>query len=83
MLCGLGISPNVACDALAHNYGQVDNAGSTATGGNCVTTGAVTLNAATGNQVLAWATVYSGPGGAIVGDLSMNELRVGTLTITR
>jgi hypothetical protein len=82
VLCGLGIAPNVSGDALAHNYGQVDNAGSAPIGGNCVTTGAVILNAATGNSVFAWAAVYSGPGGAVVGDLSMNELRVGTLTIT-
>jgi hypothetical protein len=80
VLCGFG--PTGPGDTGTSNYGEVDNFGTTAaTGGNCVATGTVTLTTSN-DHIFAWATVYSGPGGATVGDYSMNEQPVGTVVIT-
>ena len=79
VLCGLTTS--TSGDIVTGNYGQIENEGSTASSGNCAVTGTVTLNSPS-DHIIAWATVYSGPGGATVGDTSMNELPVGTVDIT-
>ena len=79
VLCGLTTSTNG--DVVTGNYGQVENEGSTASSGNCAVTGTVTLNSPS-DHIIAWATVYSGPGGAIIGDTSMNELPVGAVDIS-
>ena len=44
-------------------------------------TGIITINKSN-DQATAWATVFSGPGGATVGDFSENEQPVGSLVIT-
>jgi hypothetical protein len=80
VLCGFG--PSGSGDTGTSNYGEVDNFGTTAaTGGNCVATGTVTLTSAN-DHIFAWATVYSGSGGATVGDYSMNEQPVGTVVLS-
>lgn len=79
VLCGFG--PTGSGDGGASNYGQVDNEGAAPIGGNCTATGTTTLTNSN-DHIFAWATVYSGPGGAIVGDYSMNEQPVGTVNVT-
>jgi hypothetical protein len=79
VLCGLTTSTTT--DVVTGNYGQVENEGSTASSGNCAVTGTVTLNNPS-DHILAWASVYTGPGGATIGDTSMNEQPVGTVVIT-
>ena len=79
VLCGLTTSTNG--DVVTGNYGQIENEGTTASSGNCAVTGTVTLNNPN-DHIIAWATVYTGPGGATIGDTSMNEQPVGTVVIT-
>ena len=79
VLCGVSTSTNT--DVSTGNYGQIENEGSTASSGNCAVTGTVTLNNPN-DHIIAWATVYSGPGGATIGDTSMDEQPVGTVDIT-
>jgi hypothetical protein len=79
VLCGETTSTNT--DAVYSNYGQVENEGTTASSGNCAVTGTVTINNSN-DHIIAWATVYSGPGGATAGNWSMNELPVGSAVIT-
>jgi hypothetical protein len=80
VLCGFG--PTGPGDTGTSNYGEINNQGTTAaTSGNCVATGVVTLTTSN-DHIIAWATVYSGPGGATVGDYSMNELPVGTVILS-
>lgn len=79
VLCGLTTSTNG--DIVTSNYGHVENEGTAASGGNCAVTGTVTLNNPN-DHIIAWATVYTGPGGATIGDTSMNEQPVGTVVIT-
>ena len=79
VLCGLTTSTST--DAVYSNYGQVENEGTSASSGNCAVTGTVTINNAS-DHIIAWATVYSGPGGATAGNWSMNEQPVGTVVIT-
>ncbi len=78
-LCGETTTTNT--DAVYSNYGQVENEGTTASSGNCAVTGVVTINNPN-DHIIAWATVYSGPGGATAGNWSMNELPVGSTVIT-
>jgi hypothetical protein len=79
VLCGLTTSTN--SDAVYNNYGEVENAGTSAISGNCAVTGTVTINNPS-DHIIAWATVYSGPGGATAGSWSMNEQPVGTVIVT-
>ena len=79
VLCGLTTS--TSGDVINVNYGQIENEGATASSGNCAVTGTVTLNNPN-DHIIAWATVYAGPGGATVGDTSMNEQPAGTVVIT-
>lgn len=79
VLCGLTTS--ASGDVITVNYGQIENEGSTASSGNCAVTGTVKLNSPS-DHIMAWVTIYSGPGGATVGDTSMNELPAGTVDIT-
>ena len=79
VLCGLTTS--TSSDVVTGNYGQIENEGATASSGNCAVTGTVTLNNPS-DHIIAWATVYTGPGGATIGDTSMNEQPVGTVVIT-
>jgi hypothetical protein len=79
VLCGLTTS--TTGDVVTGNYGQIENESSTASSGNCAVTGTVTLNNPS-DHILAWASVYTGPGGATIGDTSMNEQPVGTVVIT-
>ncbi len=79
VLCGLTTS--ASGDVINVNYGQIENEGSTASSGNCAVTGTVELNNPS-DHILAWATVYTGPGGATIGDTSMNEQPAGTIVIT-
>jgi hypothetical protein len=46
-----------------------------------VVTGTITINNSN-DHVTVWVTVFSGPGGATVGDFSENELPVGSVVIT-
>lgn len=79
VLCGLTTS--TAGDVINVNYGQIENEGTTASSGNCAVTGTVKLNNPS-DHIIAWATVYTGPGGATVGDTSMNEQPAGTVVVT-
>lgn len=65
----------------AGNYGDVQNGGTTATTGSCSVISAITINN-TGDHVMAWATVFQGPGGPAAYSWSMSELPVGNLVIT-
>ena len=79
VLCGLTTS--TSGDVINVNYGQIENEGTTASSGNCAVTGTVKLNNPN-DHIIAWATVYTGPGGATIGDTSMNEQPAGTVVIT-
>ena len=79
VLCGLTTS--TSGDIVTGNYGQVQNEASTASSGNCAVTGTVTIKNLN-DQITAWATTYTGPGGAAAGDWSMNEFPAGSVVIT-
>jgi hypothetical protein len=79
VLCGLTTS--TSGDVINVNYGQIENEGTTASSGNCAVTGTVKLNNPS-DHIIAWATVYTGPGGATIGDTSMNEQPAGTVIVT-
>jgi hypothetical protein len=79
VLCGLTTS--TSGDIVTSNYGQIENEATTASSGNCAVTGTVTLNSPS-DHIISWATVYTGPGGATIGDTSMNEQPVGAVAIT-
>ena len=80
VLCGDGTTTSF--DSVYGNYGVLDNEGTTAAvGGTCEVTSTVTITQAN-DHVIAWATVYSGPGGATAGGWSMNETSIGNLTVT-
>jgi hypothetical protein len=79
VLCGLTTS--TSGDVINVNYGQIENEGTTASSGNCAVTGTVKLNNPN-DHIIAWATVFTGPGGASIGDTSMNEQPAGTVIIT-
>jgi hypothetical protein len=79
VLCGVTTSTNG--DVATGNYGQLENEGTTSSSGNCVVTGTIKINNPN-DQIIAWVTVYTGPGGPEIGDTSMNELPVGTVVLT-
>jgi hypothetical protein len=79
VLCGT--TTTASTDVDAGNYGDVQNEGTVATTGSCSVISAVTINNAN-DHVVAWATVYQGPGGPAAYSWSMSELPVGTLVIT-
>ena len=80
VLCGA--STTLPGDIVTGDYGALYNQGTnTTTDGTCDFTGTIQINNPN-DHVIAWATVYSGPGGAIVSGFSMNELPVGTVVIT-
>jgi hypothetical protein len=79
-LCGDATTTSL--DAVYGNYGILDNEGTTApAAGTCEVTSTVTITQAN-DHVIGWATVYSGPGGAVAGGWSMNETNIGNLTVT-
>jgi hypothetical protein len=79
VLCGT--STTASTDVDAGNYGDVQNEGTVAATGSCSVISAVTINNAN-DHIVAWATVYQGPGGPAAYSWSMSELPVGTLVIT-
>ena len=80
MLCGS--STTLPGDIVAGNYGELYNQGpDTVADGTCAFTGTITINNSN-DQVIAWATVCTGPGGGAVGDFSMNEQPVGSVVLT-
>jgi hypothetical protein len=80
LLCGDGTTTSL--DSANGNYGILDNQGTTAAvGGTCEVTSTITITQPN-DHVIGWATVYTGSGGATAGGWSMNETRLGTLTVT-
>jgi len=79
VLCGT--TTTASTDVDAGNYGDVQNEGTVATTGSCSVISAVTINNAN-DHIVAWATVFQGPGGPAAYSWSMSELPVGNLVIT-
>jgi hypothetical protein len=79
VLCGEATTAQT--DVAMGNYGVVANEGSAAESGNCVVTSTIQIKNPS-DHVTAWATVYTGSGGATVGSWSMNELPVGQVIVS-
>jgi hypothetical protein len=79
VLCGWTTSDSG--DALYGNYGDAENQDASPTIGSCTVTGTATINN-TGDQLILWATVYSGSAGPVAFSWSMNETAVGKVNVT-
>jgi hypothetical protein len=79
VLCGWTTS--ASGDDLYGNYGDAENQDATANTGSCTVTGTATINN-TSDQLMLWATVYSGPAGPVAYSWSMNETAVGKIVVS-
>jgi hypothetical protein len=82
VLCGWTTTPGLAnADALYGNYGAAENQDTNPNIGSCTVTGTATIKN-TGDHLILWATVYSGPAGPVAFSWSMNETAVGKVTVS-
>jgi hypothetical protein len=79
VLCGWTTSD--PGDGLYADYGDVQNQDATASSGNCAVTGIAKINN-TGDKLMLWATVYTGPAGPAANSWSMNETPVGKAVVS-
>jgi hypothetical protein len=79
VLCGW--TTTASSDALYGNYGAAENQDASPSIGSCTVTGTATINN-TGDHLILWATVYSGPAGPAAFSWSMNETAVGKVTVS-
>jgi hypothetical protein len=79
VLCGW--TTTASGDDLYANYGNAENQDTNPTIGSCTVTGTATINNPS-DQLILWATVYSGPAGPSASSWSMNEWRAGKVVVS-
>jgi hypothetical protein len=79
VLCGWTTSDSG--DALYGNYGDAENEAASASTGSCTVTGVAEINNAD-DQLILWATVYSGSAGPVAYSWSMNETPVSSAVVS-
>lgn len=79
VLCGWTTSD--PGDALNYNFGDVQNQDATTSSGNCAVTGIAKINN-TGDKLMLWATVFTGPAGPVANAWSINETPVGKAVVS-
>jgi hypothetical protein len=78
VLCGTATTQSG--DVTTYDCGEVENVDGQELA-TCDSTGTITINGRR-DHVTAWADIYTGTGGADVGEFSMNETPVGSVIIT-
>jgi hypothetical protein len=79
VVCGWTTSDNG--DDLYGNYGDAENQAASASTGSCTVTGTAEINN-TGDHLILWATVYSGPAGPVADSWSANETPVANAVVS-
>jgi hypothetical protein len=80
VLCGW--TTTASSDELYYNYGDAENQDTNPSTGSCTVTGTATINNPN-DQLILWATVYSGPAGPTAYGWSMNEWKVGKVEVSQ